>query len=163
MQTPSLRARFAALIAGFAILAFSGPASADPPSRIARLGYTSGPVAFSPAGERDWVQASLNRPLISGDRLWTEAGARAEIQTGGAMVRMDAGTALSVLNLDDRIAQLQLTQGTLNLRVLRLDPGQMFEVDTPNLAFTVRQPGDYRIEVNPRAHSDGRDRSYRRT
>jgi hypothetical protein len=109
----------------------------------------SGAVSFSPAGENDWVQATINRPLTTGDRLWADAGARAEIQVGGAMIRMNAGTAVSVLNLDDRIAQLQLSQGALNVRVRRLEPNQVFEVDTPNLAFTLRQPGEYRIEVDP--------------
>lgn len=47
------------------MLAFSGWASADPPSRIARLGYTYGPVGFSPAGERDRAHASLNTPLTA--------------------------------------------------------------------------------------------------
>ena len=35
------------------------------------------------------------------------------------------------------------------VRVRRLEPGQVFEVDTPNLAFSLRQPGEYRIEVDP--------------
>ena len=138
-----------AWVAGVAVLAFSGWASADPPSRVARLGYITGAVSFSPAGENDWVQATINRPLTTGDRLWADAGARTEIQVGGAMIRMNAGTSVSILNLDDRIAQLQLTQGTLNVRVRRLAPNQVFEVDTPNLAFTLRQPGEYRIEVDP--------------
>jgi hypothetical protein len=149
MQMQSLRLRALAFVVGVTVLAFSGWASADPPSRVARLGYMSGAVSFSPAGEDDWVQATINRPLTTGDRLWADAGARTEIQIGGAMVRMNAGTSVSVLNLDDQIAQLQLTQGTLNVRVRRLDPNQVFEVDTPNLAFTLRQPGEYRIEVDP--------------
>ena len=74
---------------------------------------------------------------------------RAEIQIGGAMIRMNAGTGVSVLNLDDQITQLQLSQGTLNVRVRRLEPNQVFEIDTPNLAFTLRQPGEYRIDVDP--------------
>ena len=138
MLNHPLRLRVLALAAGLALLAFSGWASADPPSRVARLGYMTGAVSFSPAGEDDWVRAAINRPLTTGDRLWTDAGARAEIQVGGAMIRMGAGTGVSVLNLDDRIAQLQLTQGTLNVRVRRLGPGQSFEVDTPNLAFTLQ-------------------------
>src|SRR4249919_3989661 len=100
--------------------------------------------AFSAGGEDDWVQATINRPVTTGDRLWADAGARAEIQVGGAMIRMSAGTSVAVLNLDDRVAQLQLTQGTLNVHVRRLDANQVFEIDTPNLAFTLRQPGDYR-------------------
>lgn len=148
-KTKSLRVRALAIVAGAALVAFSGLASADPPSRVARLGYTSGAVSFSPAGEDDWVQSTLNRPLTTGDRLWSDAGARAEVQIGGAMIRMGAATGVAVLNLDDRMAQLQLTQGVLNIRVRRLEPGQVFEVDTPNLALTLRQPGEFRIEVDP--------------
>ncbi len=140
--------RLFAIVAGVAFLAVSGFASADPPSRVARLGFASGAVSFSPAGEEDWVQATINRPLTTGDRLWLDAGARAEVQVGGAMVRMNDATSVAVLNLDDSITQLQLTQGTLNVRVRRLDPNQVIEIDTPNLAFTVRQPGDYRVMVD---------------
>ena len=125
MQIQSLRLRAFAFAAGVAVLAVSGWASADPPSRVARLGYTTGAVSFSPAGEDDWVQATINRPLTTGDRLWADAGARAEMQVGGAMIRMSAGTSVAVLNLDDSIAQLQLTQGTLNVHVRRLDPNQV--------------------------------------
>ncbi|WP_018992493.1 DUF6600 domain-containing protein [Aromatoleum toluclasticum] len=148
MNTPSLRLRILVLLAGIAILLFSGWAGADPPSRIARLAYIAGAVSLSPAGDNDWFEASVNRPLTTGDRLWVDAGARAELQTGGALVRMKAGTGASILNLDDRTTQLQLTQGTLNVRVRRLAPGEIFEVDTPNLAFTLRKPGAYRIEVD---------------
>ncbi len=144
--------RSLAVVASAAIMAVSGAALADPPSRVARLGYTSGPVSFSPAGDNDWFDARLNRPLTTGDRIWVDEGARAELQVGGAMIRMDAGTGASILNMDDQIAQLQLTQGRLNVRVIRLEPRQVFEVDTPNLAFTLREPGEYRIEVGP----DGR-------
>jgi hypothetical protein len=149
MQKQSLGVRVLGFVVGVAFFVFSGAASADPPSRVARLGYTAGAVSFSPAGENDWVQATVNRPLTNGDRLWTDAGARAEVQAGGAVIRMNANTSVSVLNLDDQITQLQLTQGTLNVRVRRLAPNQVFEVDTPNLAFTLRQPGSYRIAVDP--------------
>jgi hypothetical protein len=143
------RHRACAFVIGAALLVLSGWASADPPSRVARLGYATGAISFSPAGEADWVQASVNRPLGTGDRLWSEARARAEVQIGGAMVRMSADTGVSVLNLDDRITQLQLTEGTLSVRVRRLEPDEVFEVDTPNLAFVLRQPGEFRIEVEP--------------
>ena len=149
MPMQPLRLRALAFMAGAAILACSGWVNADPPSRVARLGYMTGSVSFSPAGENDWVQATINRPLTTGDRLWADAGARAEIQVGGATIRMSADTGVAILNLDDRIAQLQLTQGTLNVRVRRLEPNQVFEIDTPNLAFTLRRPGAYRIDVDP--------------
>ena len=149
MNRSSLRLRALIFLAGFAVATVSGWARADPPSRVARLGYTSGAISFSPAGENDWVQARINRPITTGDRLWSDARARAEIQVGGAVIRMHAQTGVSILNLDDEIVQLQLTQGTLNVRVRRLERNQAFEIDTPNLAFTLRQPGEYRIEVDP--------------
>jgi hypothetical protein len=148
MNMPALRRRLLAL-AGFLTLTFSGWAAAEPPSRVARLAYISGTVSFSPAGQPDWVQAAVNRPLTTGDRLWVDANSRAELQIGGATIRLGDATSVTLLNLDDSIAQVELSQGTLKLRVRRMGPSQIFEVDTPNLAFTLRRPGEYRIDVSP--------------
>ena len=130
-------------------LAMSGAALADPPSRVARLASTSGAISFSPGGEDEWVKASVNRPMTSGDRVWADANSRAELQLGDTAIRLGASTSLTLLNLDDRATQLRLAQGRLNLRVRHLDRDESFEVDTPNLAFTLRRPGNYRIEVDP--------------
>jgi hypothetical protein len=140
--------KFATLFLGACLAAFAGWASADPPVRVGRLGDIAGNVSFSPAGENEWVQAIINRPIITGDRLWADSGARAEIQAGAAILRMDSRTEVSMLNLNDNVFQVQLTQGTVILHVRRMDPSDVFEIDTPNLAFSVRQPGDYRIDVD---------------
>ncbi len=149
MNIPTLRRSLLLLLASFLALTFSGLAAADPPSRVARLGYISGSASFSPAGQPDWVQAMVNRPLTTGDRLWAGTNSRVELQLGGAAIRLGAATSVTLLNLDDRIVQVQLSQGTLKVRVRRMGPEQTFEVDTPNLAFTLRRPGDYRIDVDP--------------
>ena len=148
MNTPALRHPLLVL-ASLLTLTFSGLAAAEPPSRAARLGYITGTVSFAPAGQPDWVRAVVNRPLTTGDRLWADTNSRAELQVGGATIRVGAGTNVTLLNLDDRIAQLQLSQGTLKIRVRRLGPNQAIEVDTPNLAFTLRRSGEYRITVEP--------------
>src|SRR6266542_3917728 len=101
-QNPSRqhgRARIFALLLGFAALVLAGAASADPPTRVARLGYITGAVSFSPAGENDWLRATVNRPLITGDRLWVDARARAELQVGSAVIRMSGSTSVTLLNL----------------------------------------------------------------
>ena len=134
-------------------LLWSVGASAEPPSRAARLGYISGTVSFSPVSQDEWVEAVVNRPLTTGDRLWADANSRAELQLGGAAIRLGASSSVTILNLDDRIAQVQLSQGSLKIRVRHLAPEQSFEVDTPNLAFTVRRPGEYRIDVDPNDHA----------
>jgi hypothetical protein len=120
----------------------------DPPSRVARLSYVNGEVSFSPGGTDDWVAASINRPMTTGDKLWTDQGARAELHVGSAAIRLSGQTGFSFLNLDDRIMQIRVTEGTINLRVLRVEDQESIEVDTPNLAFTVLRPGRYRINVN---------------
>jgi len=136
------------LLLGLVGLASSGAALADPPSRVARVAYVTGGVSFAPGGEQDWARVFVNRPLITGDRLWVDRGARAELQLGSAAIRVGGTTDLTLLNLDDRSVQLDLQQGTLIVRVRRLDRGQVFEIDTPTLAYSIRRPGSYRIQVD---------------
>lgn len=136
-------------LAGVVLLTLSQWTGAEPPSRAARLAYVSGNVSFSPSGQDDWARAVVNRPLTNGDRLWVDAGSRAELQVGGAAIRLGESTSVTLLNLDDRIAQLELSEGTLKLRVRRMGAKQAFEVDTPNLAFSMNRAGDYRIDVDP--------------
>lgn len=148
-----LTAMIVRVVAAALTLTLAGVAMADPPARVARLGYLSGGVTFSPAGENDWVSGTLNRPLITGDRLWANNNGRAELQIGSAVVRLSARTLFTLTNLDDRIAQMHLQQGSMLLRVRRVDRNQVIEVDTPNLAFVINQPGEYRITVDANADS----------
>jgi hypothetical protein len=120
----------------------------DPPSRVARLSYAHGTVSFNPAGTDDWVSAVVNRPITTGDKLWTDNGARAELHLGSAAIRLSGNTGFSFLNLDDRTTQIRITEGTVNVRVRRLEDDETFEVDTPNLAFSILRAGNYKIDVN---------------
>jgi hypothetical protein len=123
----------------------------DPPGRVGRIRFLEGSVSFQPAGEADWVPAVANRPMTTGDHIWADAGSRAEVQIGSAMIRIGANTGFSFLNLDDHTVQIQLTDGSLSLRVHRIHPNEVIEVDTPNQAFSIARPGLYRVDVN----SDG--------
>jgi len=120
----------------------------DPPGRVARLGYLQGSVSFLPAGETDWVGAVPNRPMSTGDQLWTDENSRAEVQLGSAVIRLAPLTTFSFLNLDDDTVQIQLSSGAINVTVRWLGNEEDFEVDTPNQAFNVFQPGHYRVEAS---------------
>jgi hypothetical protein len=120
----------------------------DPPTRVARLGYMEGSVSFEPAGEDDWVGAVDNRPMTTGDKLWADQDSRAELQLGSAVIRLSQNTGISFLNLDDHTIQVQLSSGAINIRVRRLGDDDAFEIDTPNLAFSLDQPGSYRVEAS---------------
>jgi len=131
-----------------AALAFA--ADTDPPAVVGRLNYVSGPVSFAPAqANEDWSAAELNRPLTTGDRLWTDTNGRAELHVGSLAIRMGAQTSLDVLALDERTLQLRLAQGSMNLRVRRLASDKLLEIATPSGAVVVKQPGSYRIDVDP--------------
>jgi hypothetical protein len=136
-----------------AIAAVAAFADNDPPSRVARLKYTSGQVSMQPGGVDDWVEATINRPLTTADRVWTDKESRAELHLGSAAMRMDSETSLTLTNLTDNTLQLELDQGTLNLQVTQLLKGEVVEVDTPNTAFTILKSGSYRFDVDSQGDS----------
>src|SRR6516164_7925187 len=121
---------------------------ADPPARVGRLDYSQGSVSFRPAGEDDWVTAVPNRPMVTGDDLWADENSRAEVHIGSTALRLGSKTGITFLGLDDNTAQIRLAQGSLIVRVRHVDDDDTYEVDTPNIAFTLLQPGEYRIDVS---------------
>jgi len=140
-------------LAAFAALSSSTPRlhaqdADDPPGRVARLAYLEGSVSFQPAGESEWVEAVPNRPMTTGDKLWADRDSRAEVQLGSATLELAPNTGFSFLNLDDRTIQIQLSAGSLNVRLWDLDRDNVFEIDTPNQAFTAFQPGRYRVDAS---------------
>jgi len=132
----------------FAVLA-PRQLDADPPARVGRLDYMTGAVSFRPAGSDEWAPAVPNRPLTSGDRLWTDNDSRAEMHIGSTVVRVSSQTELDFTAVDDNTLQLRLAQGSLNIRVRNLYDGQVYEIDAPNGAVTISQPGEYRVDVGP--------------
>ena len=73
----------------------------DPPGRVARSLSFSGRArlpSFEASGENDWSQATLNYPLATGDRLWTDNNAKAELETGNIAIRMSQQTDLTTTN-----------------------------------------------------------------
>jgi len=120
----------------------------DPPSRVARISYLDGNVSFQPTGTEDWAAAAKNRPVTVGDKLWTDQDSRAELQAGEASLHLGSMTALSFLNLDENILQARIAEGAVNFRVREMREGDLYEIDTPNLAFTVKEAGAFRVDVN---------------
>ena len=125
--------------------------SQDPSSRVARMQFMDGQVSIQPGGVNDWVAGTMNRPMTTGDNVWTDRDSKAELNVGTGVFRMGAETSLTLANVGDKVTQLQVHQGILNLRVRHLYDGETYEVDTPNMAFTVQKPGDYRFDVDPNA------------
>ncbi len=144
-----VRAVFLMLFVTVVLGAVAVQAQEDPPGVAGRLSFMSGPVSLQPGGVNDWVDATLNRPLTTSDRVWADQGARAEVSMGNVIARIDQETSMTITNLDDSITQLELDQGSLFIHVRRMFDGESVEIDTPNVAFVLDREGDYRFDVDP--------------
>jgi len=130
------------------LLVAAGLWAQAPPDRVARVSFLYGTVSFRPGTTQDWGDATLNLPLSDGDHLWTDRGARAELDLGTLVVRVAPLTEFSILALDDHNAQLRVTEGSVAIRVREHGDDEELEVDTPSGAADLLVPGTYRIDVN---------------
>lgn len=140
-----------ALLATLA-LAVPGIAAAqapeDLPGRVGRVADVAGELFLAPQDKPEaWTPAGLNYPVTSGDNLWLAENGRAEIDVGGAQVRMGGSTSVHVSQLTDHRFALFVAQGRVSLRVRAVDPGDVAIVDTPNSQVAITRPGLYRIDV----------------
>jgi hypothetical protein len=137
---------FAALVS---LWAQSEPA-AKTPEQVAYVRLIEGDVGYL-RGDDDnkdnWNPATVNVPVQSGDSLYANPQGRAEVQLGqDGLVRLGNGAYVGVLQDSVDRYQLKLTSGTVTLRVEK--PSREYEIDTPAMAFTTHDAGEYRIDVN---------------
>ena len=127
--------------------------SGDPPNRVARISVIQGNVSLEPNGVNDFSQAEINYPLTSGDRVYVDNTSLGELQTAGLAVRLGNGADVTLSSLTDNIAQFGLAQGSIRVRTRSLasfnGSQATVEVDTPNGAILVDQPGDVRVDSYP--------------
>jgi hypothetical protein len=101
-------------------------------------------------------ELAVNSPLIPGDQVWTGEDGRVEIQLAdGSLLRLDANSRLSLLNLADTAGAfddttlLRLLNGGLFIRTQRFDPRERrFQVDTPAGSVFLLSEGVFRIDVS---------------
>jgi hypothetical protein len=153
MKTFTGRSRLGLLFCLAGLLSFVAPQARadeekDPPTRVARISFVEGSVSLQPGGQGDWGSAARNRPMTIGDKIWVDKDSRAELQAGAVSIHLGSMTALSFLNLDAGITQMRLAEGSVNFRVSEMREGDVYEVDGPNIAFTVKQAGAFRIDVD---------------
>ncbi|HEY6328915.1 MAG TPA: DUF6600 domain-containing protein, partial [Blastocatellia bacterium] len=143
------KSRYLLLVSAIFLATAATASAQDPPGRAGRLNFLAGAVSFSPAGLNDWAPAEVNLTVSTGDRLWTDAGSRAEMHVGSTSLRMAPQTDLDVLNIDDQTTQLSIAQGTLCIHIHHIYGSEVFEVDTPTCAVSLVRAGNYRIDVTP--------------
>jgi hypothetical protein len=122
--------------------------SEDPPDRVARLSYRQGDVTLEEAGANERSTAPLNRPLTTGDHLWSDQDSRAELQVGSAALHLDEFTAIELKDLGNDSLRVGLDEGVLTVHVRDVGREETVEIDTPNAVVSLVEPGEYTIEVN---------------
>jgi hypothetical protein len=120
----------------------------DPPAQVGRISVTLGNVSVEPASVSQFSAAEVNYPLTTGDRLYADTASLAEVQTGQVALRAGQMTDVTLTAVTDTLTQFGLAQGSVHLRSFSLDSGTTLELDTPNVAVTVLQPGDIRVDVD---------------
>ena len=122
----------------------------DLPGRVGRIADFSGHLYLSPEDHAsEWAEIGLNYPVTSGDNLWVSPDGRAEVDYGGAQLRIAGDTNLHVSRLDDSGIALFVAQGRMIIRVRVLGPGDAARIDAPNTQLQLMRAGLYRIEVTP--------------
>ncbi len=138
-----------------------GPGQAGPPSQgepqqsqpgdagAARVSFIHGDVSTQHNGSADWIAATINTPVVTGDHVSTGQNASAEIQLDHANVlRLSDQSTANIVNLSRTQMQLQVGQGLANYEVFKNNEASV-EIDTPNVAIRPDMgEGSYRIQVN---------------
>ena len=138
--------RQAFLALAFLLCGAAVAAPEDPPGRVGRLGEINGQVWLYTPDAGEWIEAVRNRPLTTGDRLSTDAGARAEVHIGSTTVRLDSGTELEVLRIDDERMSLQLHGGSVAVRLRSGEAAREFDLRTAEGRFVTNRAGRYRFD-----------------
>jgi len=119
----------------------------DPPARVGRLSSISGTVSFHTLDEDQWEPAVVNYPATEGLSFWTEPGARATLELGHGVARLDGGTEVDIQQFNDQIVRINVPQGSLNFRLRRLEPNESYQVSTPSGTVQLTAPGRYHVDA----------------
>lgn len=128
----------------------SGEAPARTDQGVARISLIHGDVSTQRGDSGDWSAATLNQPVMTGDKVSTADGARTELQLDFAnTLRLGPNSTANVANLTQKNIQIQLSQGIANYTVSK-DSESEPEIDTPNVSVhPSHHDGVFRVEVRP--------------
>jgi hypothetical protein len=124
---------------------------ADPPARVGRLARLSGTVSFRPTSTDPWNAATPNYPVTSGNCVWTEPQAGADIEIGASRLALDGATEFDIDRLDDAELAATLGQGLAYLHLRDPAPDSVVTLRTPRGTVTIGQAGRYLIAAGDAA------------
>jgi hypothetical protein len=100
------------------------------------------------ADQPEWISAAVNTPITAGNRIYLEDNSQASIALSAHdYVRLNGGSTLDVLTIEDLRTQLALRSGSALFEVGDLSEGELYEVATPFGAIDCAKPGLYQIGI----------------
>jgi len=119
----------------------------DPPQQIGRLAAMSGAVSYHPTPEAPALDAIVNAPLTTGNRIKTPPRAHAVIDIAAGRFYLDGDSAVTIGMLGAGTTAVTLEQGALILHILPGGEGQVFRIETPRGVLRADQPGYFEVEI----------------
>jgi hypothetical protein len=136
----------------FLLLAVAPAAAQEVDYRDARIVLAEPGAMLHGASEADAEQAVPNLPWLPGDRVWTESGARMEIQfADGTLVQLaeDSKLDYEASDMDRGTAVLRLWTGSLYLIARGRSSSPGFEIETESGVVYVSEAADVRVDAIP--------------
>ena len=128
------------------------PAAAIGPARIRSL---YGDSLFRTPDSEEWMPATANTPLDEGDAVWCPDGSRVEIQLpDGTVVRLDGGSQIDLLAVEDGFAHLHLGRGRLYLRTSQTTSDNSLQIDADDTSVLPSARTRLRIDMLPDSMED---------
>jgi hypothetical protein len=114
---------------------------------VARVSLTNGDVTMRRGDSGDWVQATVNSPLVEGDTVATGPGSRTEVQLDYSnLIRLNENTEVTIAALGNKAYRVQLARGIVTYSELRGGEADV-DIETPHVAVRPQKNGRYRVEV----------------
>jgi hypothetical protein len=131
------------------IFLFAIPALAqvEPSARVGRVSLVSGTLAFYGPGDTDWSAAKVNLPVAVGAWLATDPQSHAGMRVGTDSIDLSNDTQLNFAELRDRVMQIALTHGRIDLHLRSLEKDETAEIDVMRGGVWLLQPGVYDIDT----------------
>ena len=129
-------------------------ASDEPDLGGGRISLLQGQVLLQTKEEKDWTEASVNFPVMGGDRILTERDGRAEIQfMNETYVRIGEASQMEIFDLyfdgGKESLRLFLQEGKIYVRSRHGSRGgeSSFMIDLPYGTLSVYRPSKLRIDL----------------
>ena len=103
------------------------PDDYDVKARVVRVSLMVGEVNLKRNGSKEWELVRLNYPIVEGDTVATGKDSQLEIQFDARnFVRLAPGAVMRFVSLKDEGIALSVVEGTVSIRVGKLDRSREF-------------------------------------